>query len=149
MDEACRIRAASTADLGAVAAIEEAAFPDPWSVAAFRAHLHHLFLVAELDRRVIGYLVAWTAPPEAEILNVAVDRGVRRRGAGRALLGEALHQLGSSGVSTVFLEVRPSNAAARALYQSAGFREIAVRRGYYQEPREDALVLRRDGAPPA
>jgi len=144
MDEACRIRAASSADLTAVSAIEAVAFPDPWSLAAFRAHLDHLFLVAETDGGVIGYLVAWIAAPEAEILNVAVAPGARGRGTGRALLAEGLRRLDAAGVTAVYLEVRPSNTAARALYQSAGFHEIAVRRGYYREPHEDALVLRRD-----
>lgn len=149
MDAACRIRAASSADLGAVAAIEAAAFPDPWSPAAFRAHLDDLFLVAEADGAVIGYLIAWAAKPEAEVLNLAVTSTARRRGAGRALLQEALTRLAATGVSSVYLEVRRSNAAARALYAAAGFREAAVRRGYYQAPREDALVLRRDGGTPA
>jgi ribosomal-protein-alanine N-acetyltransferase len=145
MVEACRIRPASSADLAAVAAIEAAAFSDPWSVAAFRAHLSHLFLVAEAGGAVIGYLVAWTAGSEAEILNIAVQAAARRRGAGRALLQEALGRLTAAGVSAVFLEVRRSNAAGRALYAAAGFREIGVRRGYYQAPLEDAVVLRRDG----
>jgi ribosomal-protein-alanine N-acetyltransferase len=149
MDAACRIRAASSADLGAVAAIEAAAFPDPWSPAAFRAHLDDLFLVAEADGAVIGYLIAWSAGPEAEILNLAITSAARRRGTGRALLQEALTLLAAEGVSSVYLEVRRSNAAARALYAAAGFREAAVRRGYYQAPREDALVLRRDGGTPA
>jgi ribosomal-protein-alanine N-acetyltransferase len=149
MDAACRIRAASSADLGAVAAIEAAAFPDPWSPAAFRAYLDDLFLVAEADGGVIGYLIAWSAGPDAEILNLAITSAARRRGTGRALLHEALTLLAADGVSSVYLEVRRSNAAARALYTSAGFREAAVRRGYYQAPREDALVLRRDGGTPA
>jgi ribosomal-protein-alanine N-acetyltransferase len=149
MDAACRIRAASSADLGAVAAIEAAAFPDPWSPAAFRAHLDDVFLVAEAGGTVIGYLIAWSAGPEAEILNLAVTSAARQRGTGRALLQEALTLLAAEGVSSVYLEVRRSNAAARALYAAAGFREAAVRRGYYQAPREDALVLRRDGGPPA
>jgi ribosomal-protein-alanine N-acetyltransferase len=149
MDAAFRIRAASSADLAAVAAIEAAAFGDPWSLANFRAHLSDLFLVAVADGAVIGYLVAWSVGPEGEILNVAVASTARRRGAAQALLGEALTRLGAVGVSSVYLEVRRSNVAARALYASAGFHEAAVRRGYYRSPREDALVLRRDGGGPA
>jgi ribosomal-protein-alanine N-acetyltransferase len=149
MDAACRIRAASSADLAAVAAIEAAAFADPWSLGNFRAHLRDLFLTAEADGEVIGYLVAWSVGAEGEILNLAVARAAQRRGIGRALLDEALTRLGAAGVSSVYLEVRPSNAAARALYASRGFREAAVRRHYYRSPREDALVLRRDAAAPA
>lgn len=146
MDAPCRIRAANSADLGAVARIEAAAFPDPWSAEQFRAHLGDVFLVAVAAEAVIGYLVAWMAGPEAEILNVAVAADVRRQGSARALLTEALATLGRGGVTSVFLEVRPSNAAARRLYVSAGFREVGRRRGYYATPREDALVLRRDGS---
>ena len=149
MDAACRIRAASSADLAAVAAIERTAFADPWSLANFRAHVDDLFLVAESDGEVAGYLVAWAVGPEAEILNVAVAPGARRRGTGRALLAESLARLGAAGVWSVYLEVRRSNSAARALYASAGFHELAVRRDYYRAPREDALVLRRDAEPPA
>ena len=149
MDDACRIRAASTADLAAVAAIEATAFPDPWSLGAFRAHLDDLFLVAETGNGVIGYVIAWSAGTEAEILNVAVQSAARRQGAGRALLREALDRLTAAGAAAVYLEVRRSNAAALALYRAAGFREVAVRRGYYQAPREDALVLRRDQGAPA
>lgn len=146
MDAPCRIRAANSADLGAVARIEAAAFPDPWSAEQFRAHLGDVFLVAVAAEAVLGYLVAWMAGPEAEILNVAVAADVRRQGSARALLTEALATLGRAGVTSVFLEVRPSNAAARRLYAAAGFREVGRRRGYYATPREDALVLRRDGS---
>jgi len=149
MDAACRIRAASSADLAAVAAIEASAFSDPWSLGAFRAHLDDLFLVAEADGAVIGYLIAWSAEPEAEILNLAVESTARRRGTGRALLREALTRLTTAGVSSVYLEVRRSNVAARAMYAAAGFREAAVRRAYYRAPREDALILVRDGGTPA
>lgn len=145
MDAPCRIRAASSADLGAVARIEATAFPDPWSAEQFRSHLGDLFLVAVADGEVIGYLVAWSVGVEAEILNVAVAPDVRRRGSAKALLVDALATLGRAGVTSVFLEVRPSNTAARQLYTSAGFREITRRRGYYDTPREDALVMRRDG----
>ncbi|MDH5199194.1 MAG: ribosomal protein S18-alanine N-acetyltransferase, partial [Gemmatimonadota bacterium] len=145
MDAPCRIQAASSADLGAVARIEATAFPDPWSAEQFGSHLGDLFLVAVAAGEVIGYLVAWSVGVEAEILNVAVAPDVRRRGTARTLLTEALAKLGQAGVTSVFLEVRPSNVAARHLYASVGFREVARRRGYYATPREDALVLRREG----
>jgi ribosomal-protein-alanine N-acetyltransferase len=145
MDDGCRIRTASPADLAAVAAIEAVAFSDPWSPAAFRAHLADLFLVADAGGAVSGYVIARAVGQEAEILNLAVEPAARGRGIGEALLAEALRRLGAGGRSAVYLEVRPSNTAARRLYAAAGFREVAVRRGYYRAPREDALVLRRDG----
>lgn len=145
MDARCRIRAASSADLAAVAGIEAAVFPDPWSIAAFRAHLADCFLVAESDGGMVGYLVARVVGPEAEILNVAVAPTERRRGAARRLVSHVLARFDAAGVTSTFLEVRASNGAALALYAAAGFREVGRRRGYYRMPREDALVLLRDG----
>lgn len=149
MDEDCRIRAARSADLPGVVALEEAVFPDPWSADQFRVHLHDTFLVAVLpDAAVAGYLVARTALPEAEILNVAVAPGSRGLGVGGALLRSALRLLGSAGARTVFLEVRVSNRAAQRLYQRAGFQEAGRRQAYYRRPTEDALILVRAVSPP-
>jgi ribosomal-protein-alanine N-acetyltransferase len=144
MAPGCRIRAASSADLTAIAEIERACFPDPWSLEAFRAHLRDVFLVAHDGDRLAGYAIAWTVTPEAEILNLAVAPAVRRRGTGRALLAALLAALGQRVVRRVFLEVRVSNRAAASLYAGAGFQEVGRRRGYYEHPREDALILARD-----
>jgi ribosomal-protein-alanine N-acetyltransferase len=143
MDARCRIRAASTADLDAIARIEAASFADPWSRRAFHAHLRDLFLAAECDSGVAGYLVARAMGDEAEILNVAVDATLRETGIGRALLEASLQTLRAAGVSAVFLEVRVSNAPARRLYEASGFAEVGRRRGYYDDPVEDAVVMRR------
>lgn len=143
MADRYRIRAATSADLSAVAGIERASFDDPWSLASFRHHLADLFLVVEQGEGVLGYLIACRLGPEAEILNVAVTTAARRRGIAHALLDAALAQLAGAGVRRVFLEVRLSNAAARRLYERAGFAEVGRRRGYYHRPREDALVLAR------
>ena len=140
----CRIRAASTADLDAIARIEAASFADPWSRRAFQAHLRDLFLVAESGGAVAGYLVARVMGDEAEILNVAVDSSLRGAGIGRALLEASLETLRDAGVSAVFLEVRVSNAAARRLYEANGFAEVGRRRGYYDDPVEDAVLMRRE-----
>jgi len=75
------------------------------------------------------------------ILNLAVDPGVRRRGAGRRLLGAMLNWMASEGAREVFLEVRASNVAALALYERSGFRHLGIRKGYYAGPREDALTM--------
>jgi [ribosomal protein S18]-alanine N-acetyltransferase len=137
----CRIRAATSADLAAVAEIERASFPNPWSVEAFRAHLADVFLVAESPAGIAGYVVAWSVGPEAEILNVAVAPSDRGRGTGRVLLGAAVRELDRAGARRAFLEVRLSNAPARRLYERAGFVEVGRRRAYYDRPREDALIL--------
>jgi ribosomal-protein-alanine N-acetyltransferase len=144
MASSCRIRAATSADLAAVAQIERASFADPWSLAAFRARLDDIFLVAEAASGITGYAVAWCLGPEAEILNVAVAPSGRRQGTGRILLRTLLAAIVQAGVRRVFLEVRVSNAAACALYGNAGFREVGRRPGYYDHPREDALILARD-----
>lgn len=142
------IRKARPDDVDDVAAIERRAFSDPWSANSFRAlfgnPLVH-FVVAE-DRtaaHLVGYMVMWFVVDESEIANLAVSEDARRAGVGARLLDHALAAARERRSAVVFLEVRESNAAARALYASRGF-EIAGRRAkYYRKPVEDALVLRR------
>lgn len=101
-----------------------------------------VFLVAVVDARPIGYVVARAAADEGELLNVAVQSEHRGRGIARALVGAALDRLAAAGVGSVYLEVRESNRTARLLYEGLGFREVGRRRGYYRKPREDAVLLR-------
>ena len=89
-----------------------------------------------------GFLVARIVDRDWEIENLAVAETARRRGLGRALLSELLQRAGDNGAESVTLEVRTSNHAARRLYESGGFREIAVRRAYYQDPEENAVIYR-------
>jgi len=143
------IRGARRDDVDDIAAIERRVFSDPWSAGSFRAlfgnPLVH-FAVAEdaIDGRVVGYVVSWFVVDEAEIANLAVANEVRRAGIGARLLDHALDIARERRSHVVFLEVRESNAGARALYASRGF-EVAGRRAkYYRKPVEDALVLRRE-----
>ena len=101
--------------------------------------LSECFLVALAGPALIGYL-AWrpVSPDEREVLQMEVDAVYRRQGVGRAMLKALL----SDGAATIFLEVRMSNSAARKLYESMGFTEIGIRREYYNNPMEDAIVLR-------
>ncbi|SRR5579872_813398 len=102
-------------------------------------YLMHDCLVATAEGGLAGFAVArHTAPDEIEILNVAVDPAVRRRGIGRSLVRELMRK--STGV--VFLEVRQSNLAARKLYHSLGFEAVGVRQDYYREPVESAIVMK-------
>jgi len=142
------IRKARPDDVDDVAAIERRVFSDPWSANSFRAlfgnPLVH-FAVAEDSgtSRLIGYMVMWFVVDESEIANLAVSEDARRAGIGARLLDHALAAARERRSAVVFLEVRESNTAARALYASRGF-EIAGRRAkYYRKPVEDALVLRR------
>jgi [ribosomal protein S18]-alanine N-acetyltransferase len=98
-------------------------------------------LVAEVDGRVVGFLAGRGVAGEAELENMAVASAARRRGLGAELLKEFLQWCLAGKFSNVHLEVRESNAAARALYERSGFRESGRRTGYYQDPSEDALTM--------
>ena len=121
-------------------------FADPWSTQDFSDCVASdaLFLVAETGDTIGGYVVALDAADEGEILNLAVAPAGRRNGLGRALVEEILEALVARGVRQVYLEVRESNAPARALYAAQEFREVGRRKQYYRRPVEDAIVLRRD-----
>ena len=132
-------------DLGAVVGLEAVAFADPWTRPAFEAALkerHARFRVARTAEGVIGYVIAWFVLDEGEIANLAVAPTARRRGVARALLEQIIGEARASGLGRLFLEVRESNAAARALYNSRGFEPVARRPRYYRKPVEDAIVLR-------
>jgi ribosomal-protein-alanine N-acetyltransferase len=127
-----------------VHAIEQATFSDPWSARDFRECVASdvVFLVAAASEGVAGYVVAQDAADEAEILNLAVTPARHRGGIGRALVERALATVAQRGAHRVFLEVRESNAPARALYAALGFQEVGRRSRYYRRPVEDAIVLR-------
>ena len=99
--------------------------------------------VADEKGELVGTVAARTIADEAEILNLGVVPAWRRRGVGRSLMAVALDEAGQAGAKQAFLEVRESNAAARAFYSALGFTATGRRRGYYPEPPEDALVLSR------
>jgi len=142
------VRPAALADLDRISAIEQETFSDPWSRSAFERLISEkdprvLFEVACLaDGTVAGYVVAWFIIDEGEIANLAVAPEARSRGIGTRLLTDVITAARRREVGTLYLEVRDSNAAARALYASHGFQEIGRRRRYYRRPVEDALVLR-------
>jgi [ribosomal protein S18]-alanine N-acetyltransferase len=123
--------------------------PAPWSAANFAAFAADplVFLLIEGDA---GFLLGRAVAGEAELLTLAVAPEARRRGLGRKLVGRFLYQARLRGAERAFLEVAADNAAGIALYESAGFSRVGLRRGYYQTPdgnRIDALVLARDLPP--
>jgi len=134
-------------DVAAVAALERQCYPFPWSDAIFRDCLRvgYYSCVVELEHVLIGYAVMSSGAGEAHVLNLCIAEAWRGRGIGGHLLEHLMEFAGGIGVREVFLEVRPSNTGAIRLYQSQGFSQIGVRRGYYQAEggREDAVVLRR------
>ena len=145
LDMLPRYRRMTGADLGAVVAIEETIYPHPWTRGNFSdsfAAGYHCW-IAECGGEMAGYTVAAIAAGEAHLLNLSVAGPWQRRGIGREMLNFVLRLARDSGTARIFLEVRPSNSAARSLYAAAGFAEIAMRRGYYpaDESREDAIVL--------
>ena len=136
------------ADLGEVMLIERLAFKHPWSADLFRRELEHAWstiLVAEEAsegrRRLLGFIIYWLVHDEIHVLNVATDPGERRRGVARALMRECLAAGGQAGAHLATLEVRRSNAAAIALYQSLGFRSAGIRPNYYADEGEDGIVM--------
>jgi ribosomal-protein-alanine N-acetyltransferase len=133
------------ADVDAVLGIEQAVQTYPWTRGNFMDALTNGYLscVDEDNGGICGYAILMPVIDEAELLNIAVAPGQQRRGLGRALLREMLEVAQKNGLRRVYLEVRPSNGAAIALYRSAGFAVIGVRRGYYPNDRgnEDALVM--------
>jgi ribosomal-protein-alanine N-acetyltransferase len=142
------LRPAVESDLNQIVLIERASFADPWTEESFQRLLGGHPAIFQVigyppDFRVAGYVIAFSVGEEAELLNVAVEQDFRGRGLAGQMLDAVLFELAGRGVRTAFLEVRESNAAARALYGSRGFTEIGRRRNYYRRPVEDALVMRR------
>jgi ribosomal-protein-alanine N-acetyltransferase len=141
-----RFRAMMASDIPGVGAVERASYQFPWSEGIFRDCLRvgYLCRVAEQDGEVVAYGIVAMGAGEAHVLNLCVAEGVRGRGIGRRMLMLLIERSVQAGVQDVFLEVRPSNLHAIALYQSFGFIEVGRRRDYYQAigGREDALVLK-------
>ena len=145
--EAITIRTATACDLSSLAVLEAACFPDAWGREAIEAHLSSktgISLIAERCGNAVGYLLGLCLPPEAELYRIAVLPTVRREGLGRRIMHGLFDILSKNSVEACFLEVREGNSAARALYNAYGFAEVGRRRGYYKDPREDALVMRRE-----
>jgi ribosomal-protein-alanine N-acetyltransferase len=140
------LRLARVGDVEQLARIERDAFSDPWPESAFREFLDRAHarcsVAVDANDRAIGYCVMLVMADEAEIANIAVARENRRTGVAALLLDDAIATARERHVSALYLEVRTSNAAARALYESRNFRMVGRRRGYYQHPTEDALILR-------
>lgn len=145
LDPVPRFRRMTASDVDYVTAVEARVYPHPWTRGNFVDSLeagYHCWIM-ECAGAIAGYTVVAVAAGEAHLLNLSIDAPWQRQGLGTALLRFAVKLAADCGAEKMFLEVRPSNAAARALYRSAGFREIGVRRAYYPqgEGREDALVL--------
>lgn len=139
------MRAMIEADLPAILAVERVIYPFPWTEGNFRDSLlcGDRAWVWEDAGELVGYGVVNQVLDEAQILNISIAKDWQGQGRGRALLDFFCEDARQHGAVRMFLEVRPSNEAARALYDKAGFQIIGQRRGYYPatEGREDAIVM--------
>jgi len=142
-------------DLDEVLALEQASFTEPWTRKMFLGELRgNVFAVnvvarageAEQDKvlaagTLLGYIIFWVVFEELHLMNLAVSPEARRRGLGAKLVWHALSVGAERGIGTALLEVRASNVAAIALYEGLGFARQSLRKGYYDRPREDAVIM--------
>ena len=127
-----------------VAELEKMIFSQPWSEQGFRDALNmerNIFLVAEEDGIIYGYIGMYQSLDEGEITNVAVAPGKRNAGTGRLLIQAAMEQAKQQGITRIVLEVRVSNASAIHLYEKCGFVNCGIRKGFYDFPKEDAYIM--------
>ena len=137
-----------TADhVSQVAELEKICFSDPWSEKSVASELTNplsLWLVAVEGDRVAGYVGSQSVMGESDMMNVAVHPDFRRRGVAEKLVLELVAALAKKDNHCLTLEVRASNAPAISLYEKLGFAQIGLRKNYYRNPKEDALILRKE-----
>jgi ribosomal-protein-alanine N-acetyltransferase len=144
-----RIREMAPGDLDEVMAIEEVSFPTPWPRRLFEDEIVRKFsdalvaLPAE-GEGILGYSICWTVADESHLLNIAVRPDARGRGVGRALLVECMRRGARAGAGRIHLEVRAGNSPAIRMYEREGFSFQGIRRGYYADTGEDAVLLSRE-----
>ena len=141
------IRTMQPEDVKAIAELERVCFSDPWSENSIASELENrlsCWLVAEEQGRVVGYVGSQSVLDGADMMNLAVAPEFRRQGIGEALVNALVAHLQQKGIIALLLEVRASNAPAIALYQSLGFVQVGRRPRYYRNPREYALIMRKE-----
>lgn len=145
-DKEIIVRKMTEDDLPQVLAMEKQYFPDPWSERIYRDSMaldHYIFLIAEETGRpgILGYASLMDAAGEGNVMNIAVEEHSRRRGIAETLLLELFRLGDMRGIGDYTLEVRKTNIAAISLYHKMEFWTEGVRKGYYEHPREDALIM--------
>ena len=142
-----RITLMESAHVSQVAQLEKLCFSAPWSENSISSELTNplsCWLVALDGDRVAGYVGSQTVLDESDMMNIAVDPQYRRQGIAQALVEELVKCLARKGSRCLTLEVRTSNAGAIALYGKLGFVQVGLRKNYYRNPREDAMILRKE-----
>ena len=138
------IRRAVSGDALAIAEMEAEYFSDPWSqkdIFSYICSRDGMCFTATEDGVPIAYVLGRIIPPEGEIYRIAVNESKRQRGIGYRLLSFALKTERGRGLETTFLEVRSKNTAARKLYLAHGFKEVGIRKNYYKNPDDDAIIM--------
>ncbi len=144
MEEALRVSRMTEKDLPEVLAIEQASFPMPFSENMFRTELLldvASLWVVKLEGHVAGYLDYWKVADEMHVITIAVRADCKRKNIASKLIEHMIHDAKQRGVSFISLDVRVSNTPALHLYNKYGFQRTGVRKGYYQDNREDALIM--------
>lgn len=129
-----------------IAALEKSCFSEPWSENAIASELNNplsLWLVAEENGQVAGYIGSQTVLDMSDMMNVAVAPALRQRGIGRRLVETLIAWLDQRGAGALSLEVRVSNLPAIGLYEQLGFEKVGQRKNYYVNPKEDAWIMRK------
>lgn len=137
----------SISDVPAVAELERKCFSDPWSERSIVSELENplsVWLVAVADGTVVGYVGSQSVLEQADMMNIAVNPEYRKQGIAESLIGKLIDALKARRVCSLALEVRVSNMPAISLYQKLGFEQVGKRPNYYRNPREDALILRKE-----
>lgn len=130
-----------------IAQLEKMCFSSPWSERSIESELTNplaLWLIAVDNDRVAGYVGSQSVMGEADMMNLAVDPEYRRMGVGNRLVEMLIDALSEEAVHSLTLEVRVSNVGAISLYEKMGFQQVGRRPGYYSNPKEDALILRKE-----
>lgn len=139
------VRKGIASDVDDIEALEKICFASPWSRESLLYELTEnpmaTYIVAELENRVIGYVGIWAIVDEGHITNVAVSPNYRRMQVGSALIKTMLDVTIKAGISQHTLEVRAGNESAKGLYRKFGFEEAGLRKGYYEDNGEDAIIM--------
>jgi ribosomal-protein-alanine N-acetyltransferase len=136
-------------DIPSILEIEAASFQNPWRASSFSGEIANrgisfpYVIVHRNLERIVGYIIYWKIQEEIQVSNFAVHPDFRGRGIGEAVMRSVIKAIQRDGGVYIFLEVRPSNLAARNLYRKLGFKVLGTRKDYYHTPLEDALIMGR------